>query len=326
MPASLAGGFDLEKKRNRLKELEYELSDSDTWKDRAGAEAKNKEAGELRELIKRYDAITRGLQDFPEKGGGEEEFYRLKREFSQMEMESLFLGRYDKGNAVISIFAGAGGEDAGDWAKMLQEMYLKYAARREWKTMMIDGGVIEVKGAYVYGYLKREAGVHRLVRISPFSPKHLRHTSFALVEVLPDLPELDETKLLIPDEDLKIELYRSSGPGGQNVNKVETAVRITHIPTGVTAASQAERSQARNRERAMKLLKARLFKLLEEKQAKELGDLRTRVKPEWGSQIRSYVLNPYKMVKDHRTGAETAKVDEMLAGDLDKFIEAELSL
>jgi len=166
--------------------------------------------------------------------------------------------------------------------------------------------------------------VHRLVRISPFSAKSLRHTSFALVEVLPELPEIDAEKIKIPEDDLKIDLFRSSGPGGQNVNKVETAVRITHLPTGISVASQAGRSQSQNKEKAMSLLKAKLINLMEKEQVEELGDLKTKVKPEWGSQIRSYVLHPYKMVKDHRTGVETSQVDKVLEGDLNEFIEGEI--
>ena len=168
--------------------------------------------------------------------------------------------------------------------------------------------------------------MHRLVRISPFSAKKLRHTAFALVEVVPDLPPMEESKFVIPEKDLKVEFFRSSGPGGQNVNKVETAVRVIHIPTGIGASSQAERSQAQNRERAMKVLKGKIFQLMEKEQVQEIAGLRTKIKPEWGSQIRSYVLNPYQMVKDHRTQAETSRVDEVLDGDLDMFIEAEVEL
>ncbi len=235
-------------------------------------------------------------------------------------------GKYDNGHAHVSIYPGVGGEDAKDWANMLLNMYAKYAQKRGWKVSLIDERAIDVRGEYAYGGLRREAGVHRLVRISPFDSKQLRHTSFALVEVLPELPELEAKKLEIPPEDIRIEMSRSSGPGGQNVNKRETAVRVVHIPTGIAAASQAERGQSQNREKAMSLLKAKLFKLMEQKKETELKNLRTQVKPEWGNQIRSYVLHPYQQVKDHRTGAVSHQPDKVLSGDLDKFVEAELNL
>ncbi|PIR68421.1 hypothetical protein COU49_00970 [Candidatus Nomurabacteria bacterium CG10_big_fil_rev_8_21_14_0_10_35_16] len=235
-------------------------------------------------------------------------------------------GKYDKGHAHIAIFPGVGGEDAKDWAVMLLKMYIKYAEKRDWKTSFVDGHTIDVKGEYAYGFLQKETGVHRLVRISPFDSKKLRHTSFALVEVLPELPHLDAEKLKIPSEDLKFETSRSSGPGGQNVNKRDTAVRVVHIPTGLNAASQNERSQAQNKEKAIKLLKSKLFKLMEEKEEKVLSNLRTHVKPEWGSQIRSYVLHPYQQVKDHRTNTVNHQPEKVLDGELDKFIEAELEL
>lgn len=233
-------------------------------------------------------------------------------------------GKYDKNHAHISIFPGAGGEDAKDWANMLLKMYVKYAQKRGWKVSLIDERAIDIKGEYAYGALSKEAGVHRLVRISPFDSKKLRHTSFALVEVLPELPELELKNFNIPPEDLRIELSRSSGPGGQNVNKRETAVRVVHLPTGLSAASQAERGQSQNREKALALLKAKLFNLMEEKKEKELKNLRTQVKPEWGNQIRSYVLHPYQQVKDHRTKIVHHQPEKVLAGDLDKFIVAEL--
>ena len=254
----------------------------------------------------------------------EEELFLLEEKIDELDEQQLFTGKYDKESAVISIFPGAGGDDAKDWGNMLILMYQKYAEKKKWKIQLIDDGVIAVKGDYVYGFLKNETGVHRLVRVSPFSSKGMRHTSFALVEVVPELPAIEETKIEIPAEDLKVEFQRSGGPGGQNVNKVETAVRIVHLPTGIAVSSQAERSQAQNRERATKILKAKLIKLMEEQKAKELSELRTKVKPEWGSQIRSYVLNPYKLVKDHRTDVETTQVDQVLNGGLDLFIEAEL--
>lgn len=234
--------------------------------------------------------------------------------------------KYDKGNAHLSIHPGAGGDDAKDWANMLFDMYRKYCEKQGWKLTHPEEGVLEIKGEYAYGRLKNESGVHRLVRISPFDSKKLRHTSFALVEVVPIFPHLDLEKIKIPQEDLKYELSKSSGPGGQNVNKRETAVRVVHLPSGISTACQSERSQPQNKEKALALLKSKLFHLLEKHQKEELSDLRVHAKPEWGSQIRSYVLHPYQKVKDHRTGVQHNQPDDVLDGDLDKFIEAELQL
>lgn len=224
-------------------------------------------------------------------------------------------------SATISIYAGVGGEDAKDWVEMLLRMYQKYAKRNNWPVRLINDNTLEITGPKVYDLLKDESGVHRLIRISPFDAKKLRHTSFALVEVLPELPEVETKNLLIPEDDLRIELYRSSGPGGQNVNKRETAVRLIHLPTGLSAASQVERSQTQNRERALKLLKSKLFKLMTERREKELSNLRTKITPDWGHQARSYVLHPYQMVKDHRRGIKVNNADEVLEGNLDKFIQ-----
>ncbi|MFH1759267.1 MAG: peptide chain release factor-like protein [Patescibacteria group bacterium] len=240
-------------------------------------------------------------------------------------MKSLS-GKYDQNNAHLDIHAGAGGDDAKEWAEMLFRMYVKYAEKRGWRVVATDDLAVDIRGDYAYGNLKKEAGVHRLVRISPFSAKQLRHTSFALVEVVPELPDVEHQKIIIPEDDLKVETFRSSGPGGQNVNRRETAVRVVHLPTHISASSQVERSQLQNKEKALKLLKAKLIKLMEERQASELGSLRTRVAPEWGNQIRSYVLHPYQQVKDHRTGIKSSRPEQVLDGDLDKFIEAELEL
>ncbi len=262
----------------------------------------------MRDLISRFDDI-----DSLEK-------------LQAFEASLLFAGKYDGMSATVSTYPGVGGDDAADWAHMLLSMYVKYAERRGWKVTSIDDDTVEIKGKQVYGFLKKETGVHRLVRISPFDSKGLRHTSFALVEVLPVLPPVELEKFKIPESDIKWEFRRSSGPGGQNVNKVETAVRVIHLPTGIGAASQVERSQAQNRVKALAILTAKLVKLMEDTEAKELSDLRTKVKPEWGNQIRSYVLHPYKMVKDHRTGAETSDAEGVLAGNLEDFIEAELRM
>ncbi len=241
--------------------------------------------------------------------------------------------KYDKYNAILSVYAGAGGTDAQDWAEMLLRMYLKFVQKSDWSAQVIqikegkEAGIksatVVIKNPYAYGYLKKESGVHRLVRLSPFNADHLRHTSFALIEVLPELKEVAQVE--IKSDDLRIETYKASGPGGQYVNKTESAVRITHIPTGIVVACQNERLQGDNKRTAMKLLQSKLYLYNLESRQEEKNKLRGQSLPnEWGSQIRSYVLHPYQMVKDHRTGAKVGNPETVLEGKLDKFIETEI--
>jgi peptide chain release factor 2 len=285
--------------KNRIAEIEESMSSADFWTDKDRAQASIKE-----------------LQDLKDSLEG--------------------VGKYDKGSAILTIFSGAGGDDAEDFTRMLLEMYLKFFENKNWNAAILSqnqnnhGGyrniTLEVSGKGAYGILKNESGVHRLVRISPFGAKGIRQTSFSMVEVIPDFDKPNEMN--IPPEDIKVEYSKSSGPGGQNVNKRETAVRVVHIPTNIAVHVESERSQAQNKEKALAMLEAKLYKLEEdERKAKESGMYVSKsTANEWGSQIRSYVLHPYKMVKDHRTGVETANVDKVLGGYLDEFIEAEKSL
>jgi peptide chain release factor 2 len=261
------------------------------------------------------------------------EVERLTQDLEQREFRLLLSGSHDRGSAILAIHAGAGGTDASDWAEMLLRMYLRWAESRGFKADVIDqmdgdeagikSATATIDGEYAYGYLHAERGVHRLVRLSPFDAAHRRHTSFALVEVWPEIGE--DSKIVIRPTDLQIDTFRASSAGGQHMQKNETAIRITHLPTGIIVSCQNERSQTQNRENAMKVLRARLAELEEQKRREQLAELKgEHIKAEWGSQIRSYVLHPYQMVKDHRTEYETGNTAAVLDGRLDEFMEAYL--
>jgi peptide chain release factor 2 len=297
----------------------------------------------LRTRVERWDGFTKRGDDLAELTALDDaslskdidsEFVTLKDEVEKASLEAQLSGPYDERDAVLAISAGVGGTDAADWAQMLVRMYLRWAERHGYKAEVIEttpgdeagirSATLTIDGPYAYGYLRTERGTHRLVRISPFDAQHRRQTSFALVDPTPQIE--DEGEIEVRPEELKIDTYRSTGAGGQNVNKTETAVRITHLPTGIVVSCQNERSQLQNRETALKILKARLLeqrvRAQEEEQARERGEMRAA---DWGSQIRSYVLHPYTVVKDHRTGVEVGDPTRVLEGDIDVFIEAALS-
>ncbi len=274
------------------------------------------------------------LDDDSLRGELEAETFALEQELEKRSFTSMLSGPYDHDGALLAIHAGAGGTDSQDWAAMLERMYLRWAERRGYKAEVLDrtegeeaglkSVTIAVEGLYAYGYLRSEKGVHRLVRLSPFDAAHRRHTSFALVEVLPQVA-MDEAEVEINPGDLKMDVFRSSGAGGQNVQKNATAIRLTHIPTGIVVTCQNERSQLQNRENALRVLRARLLELKRAEKDQEIAVLRGEyTKAEWGSQIRSYVLHPYQMVKDHRTDYETGNTQAVLDGDLDAFMESYL--
>ena len=265
----------------------------------------------------------------------EKEVLALQEEIEKREFDLMLSGEYDRGDAILAIHAGAGGNDAQDWAEMLQRMYLRWAEKRGYETETLDltpgeeAGIksttISISGLYAYGYLRSEKGVHRLVRISPFDSSNRRHTSFVLVEIMPQVD--DDQNIRIDPNDLRIDTFRSGGAGGQSVQKNDTAVRITHLPTGIVASCQNERSQTQNREMAMKVLIGRLVALQQQERKDKIEELRGEYqKAEWGSQIRSYVLHPYHMVKDHRTEFEMGNTEAVLDGDLDPFIESYLRM
>ncbi len=329
-------------KKAELDRLQQEAEDPNLWNQPQRAQGVMKRLNQLKDEVEGWEALARRAQEALELAelGDEDlaaeleaEAQAIAEEVERRELAAMLSGPYDNHNALLAIHAGAGGTDAHDWAEMLQRMYLRWAEKHGYRTEILDftpgeeAGIksvtIAVNGPHAYGYLKSEKGVHRLVRLSPFDAAHRRHTSFALVEVLPQVE--GDLEVEINPKDLRIDTFRASSAGGQNVQKNATAVRITHLPTGIVVSCQNERSLTQNKENALKVLKARLLELKQREQAEKMAELRGEYqKAEWGSQIRSYVLHPYQMVKDHRTGYEVGNAQAVLDGDLDGFIEAYL--
>jgi len=338
--------FDREGLNKEITTLEEKIAAPGFWDDRTRAAGISRRLERNRSLLSQVDRLANELEEIELlyrmaiEAGDEEELASLRargvvleQELRRLSVDLAFSGEHDPADCYLSINAGAGGADSQDWAEILLRMYGRFCERMGFKAKLIEvspgevagirSATLEVKGSYAYGNLKSEKGVHRLVRLSPFDSAHRRHTSFAAVGVV---PVTEEEELKIDPKDLRIDTYRSSGAGGQHVNVTDSAVRITHLPTGIVVSCQNERSQHQNKETAMRVLRSRLGELLRQKEAKKLEELQGELKDiEWGSQIRSYVLHPYRMVKDHRTGAETGNVDAVLDGDLTEFIEAFLA-
>ncbi|MBZ4662247.1 peptide chain release factor 2 [Thermotoga petrophila] len=327
-----------------IEEIEKKLTDPSVWDDQKKAREytqKLKRLKSISEDLKRVRSLFEDLEVAIELSDEDQEMAQHVEEIVQeledavkkLELEIILNGKYDPNNAYLSVHPGAGGTESQDWAQMLLRMYMRWAERKGFDVEIVElqpgeeagikDATILIKGEYAYGYLKHESGVHRLVRISPFDAARRRHTSFASVNVIPEID--DDVDIEIRPEDLKIETFRASGHGGQYVNKTESAVRITHLPTGIVVSCQNERSQHQNKQTALKILKAKLYQLEMEKKQREIQEIQGELKDiSWGNQIRSYVFHPYTMVKDHRTGVETANVDAVMDGDIDMFIEAEL--
>ena len=339
------GHFDIDKKKEELKRLDLETNKSYFWNDNKSAEIVLKDIRELKDLIDPLDNLKNNITSSTELismvedsdtdmiNQLEEELKDYSSKLDELSIYILLSGPYDKNDCILEIHSGAGGTEACDWADMLLRMYTRYCEKHNYKINVLDvqegeeAGIkscsLEIKGMYAYGYLKNEKGVHRLVRLSPFDSNNRRHTSFASVEVTPIIE--NNTSIVIDEKDLKIDVYRSSGKGGQGVNTTDSAVRITHLPTKIVVTCQNERSQIQNKETAMNVLRSKLAVLEEEKRRNELNEIKGESQNiEFGSQIRSYVLHPYSMIKDHRTNTETSNVNKVLDGDIDIFIEDNL--
>lgn len=337
--------LDLDSKQERLQELEEESRKEDLWSNQRYAQEVLSEISDIKQEIdginglkEETDTLSQLYDELPEeeKDTLQEDLEKIKEKISSFESIKFLSGKYDKNNAIFSIHSGQGGTEANDWAEMLFRMYTKYFEKKGWKykiTEITKGNetgistvTLEVEGKYAYGLLKREHGTHRLIRISPFNAQGLRQTSFAGIEVLPALEDLSK-EIEIPESDIEFKAVRSSGPGGQNVNKTSTAVQITHIPTGISVHSSEGRTQLGNREKAMQILRGKLWKIMEDNRLKEISDIKGEYKlAGWGNQIRNYVLHPYKLVKDLRTDIETSNVESVLDGNIDEFVEAQLRI
>lgn len=338
--------FDIARKEEKIAELEYKMGEPTFWDNPETAQKITQELNDVKTGVDKYKHILQkfedmqvlwemGMEDKDESvlDDVESEIKEINEAMEQLELELLLSGKYDASNAILTLHAGAGGTEAQDWTQMLLRMYGRWAERNGFSVETVDllpgdeAGVksvtLMIKGHNAYGYLKSEKGVHRLVRISPFDANSRRHTSFSACDVMPEID--DDVEVDINMADVRVDTYRASGAGGQHINKTDSAVRMTHIPTGIVAQCQSERSQLQNREQCLRLLRARLFELEQQKKEKELAALEgDQQKIEWGSQIRSYVFHPYNLVKDHRTNTETSDTQGVMDGDINRFIEAYL--
>jgi len=334
--------------RAQVRELEGQTVEDGFWNDSENSQKIIREMNSLKRVYERYDKLVSRYEDLEtlclmaieEQDGGllgeiQDEFTNLESDIEASRLSTLLSGEHDNNNAILTLHAGAGGTEAQDWAQMLQRMYTRWAERHGYSCKLLDfldgeeagikSATIAIEGENAYGYLKSESGIHRLVRISPFDSSGRRHTSFAAVEVMPDVD--GDTDIDIRTEDLKVDTYRASGAGGQHVNKTESAIRITHLPTGVVVACQVERSQHQNREVAMRMLRSKLIEIKEREHLEHIEDIKGEQRAiEWGSQIRSYVFMPYTLAKDHRTGFENGNINAVMDGDLDGFINAYLKM